>query len=157
MMFNEKMRDGLALKERKRFECLENKEKRADDLEEEDRRLLEKKRWFDLMEGESGVNICESCPPIVEDRSDFVSNNSILKDMEVSADLHSFLDKYFEENTHDRRYKNLFFAYFDLSDDNVVDLASGMGLDMDRVDELIQNYLLIKIKKAARKSSILRG
>ena len=124
--------------------------------ENEERRLGEQSNWFDLMEGEEGSNICESCPSIVEDKSDFVSNNDILKSMEVAADLHRFLDKYFEEDTHDRRYKNLFFAYFDLSDDNVVDIANNMGLDMDRVDEIIQNYLLVKIKKMAQKSPILR-
>jgi hypothetical protein len=146
--------DGFSRKERKKFERLENREIKVDEEEELDRRLLEKQRWFAMMEGEDGSNICRSCPTIAEDRSDFVIDNNLLKSMDTSADVRRFLDDYFD-NSNDKRYRRLFLAYFDLSDDDVMDVVNDMGINMRQADTIVNHEILPKMRNAAMTSPIL--
>ena len=124
--------------------------------EEEEKRLQEKINWFDLMEGEEGVNLCESCPPSVERRDDSPMVNDFFQNIENKIEYMRFLDdEYFVENPRDKRYKRLFLLYSGLTEGDIENTINDLGITREQADIIVDEYLAPKIDKAALKSHIL--
>ena len=124
--------------------------------EEEEKRLQEKINWFDLMEGEEGVNLCESCSPSVECRDDSPMVNDFFQNIENKIEYMRFLDdEYFVENPRDKRYKRLFLLYSGWAEGDIENTINDLGITREQADIIIDEYLAPKIDKAALKSHIL--
>ena len=120
--------------------------------EERDRREREKKKWFELLEGEDGANVCDSCPSVVEDRSGLDLD---MKSIEESADIRKFLDGFFaQRNKNFWKHKRLFYAYFGLSEESFVEVSEEMGLSLQQAEDRIER-ILPRIQEAARHSKVL--
>jgi hypothetical protein len=125
--------------------------------EEEGKRLQEKINWFEMMEGEEGVNICESCPS-VEIRDDSPASKDFFQSIENKIEYKRFLDEeYFVKNPRDKRFRRLFLLYQGLEEGDIENTLDSLGITRETADRLVDNYLAPKIKLAEEESRILQG
>jgi hypothetical protein len=125
--------------------------------EEEERRLQEKINWFEMMQGEDGVNLCESCPSSIEIRDDGPIIGDFFQNIENEIDYKRFLDEeYFVKNPGDKRFRRLFLLYQGWEEGDIENTLNALGITREQADRLVDGYLSPKIKAAEEESNILR-